>query len=67
MPIDENWNSVEAISPNQEGLEVLKYRVLVGLANGNIMVFMGMKNGKVVENPLAGSVQQKCNWLNIGC
>ena len=45
---------MQELKPDQDGLEVLKYRVLVGLANGNIMVFMGMKNGKVVDNPLEG-------------
>ena len=54
MPIDDKWECVKLLNPSQEGLEVLKYRVLVGLANGNIMIFMGMKDGKVVENPLAG-------------
>ncbi|KAI6653641.1 hypothetical protein LOD99_3536 [Oopsacas minuta] len=54
MPIDKNWESVKELKPDQEGLEMLKYRVLVGLANGNIMVFMGMKNGDVIHNPLEG-------------
>ena len=54
MPIDDKWENVQALNPNQDGLEVLKYRVLVGLANGNIMIFMGMRNGLVVDNPLAG-------------
>ena len=45
---------MQEIKPDQDGLEVLKYRVLVGLANGNIMVFIGMKNGNVIHNPLEG-------------
>lgn len=54
MPIDNKWRCVQEIKPDQDGLEVLKYRVLVGLANGNIMVFIGMKNGNVIHNPLEG-------------
>ena len=34
--------------------ELMKYRVLVGLANGTIILFLGIHQGKVLENPLQG-------------
>ena len=55
MPIDEKWVDIKTLKPEQDGLEVLKYRVLVGLANGNVLVFMGIKQGDVVQNPLIGT------------
>ena len=39
-----------SIGPDSE----LRFRVLVGLANGTIIVFLGQKGGKVLENPLQG-------------
>ena len=36
------------------GREDTKYRVLVGLANGTIILFLGVHGGKVLENPLQG-------------
>ena len=36
------------------GGEEMKYRVLVGLANGTIIQFLGVHQGKVLENPLQG-------------
>ncbi len=39
----------------QSGAEELAYRALVGLANGTIIVFLGvMEGGRVLENPLQG-------------
>ena len=39
----------------QSGVEELAYRALVGLANGTIIVFLGvMEGGRVLENPLQG-------------
>lgn len=32
----------------------MRYRVLVGLANGTIILFLGVHGGKVLENPLQG-------------
>ena len=37
-------------SPDKE----MRYRVLVGLANGTIILFLGIHGGKVLENPLQG-------------
>ncbi len=39
------------------GGDETKYRVLVGLANGAIIQFLGIHNGKVLENPLQGPKQ----------
>lgn len=36
------------------GGEELCYRVLVGLANGTIILFLGHQQGKMLENPLQG-------------
>ena len=36
------------------GGEEMKYRVLVGLANGTVILFLGFLGGKVLENPLQG-------------
>lgn len=36
------------------GGEKMKYRVLVGLANGTIIQFLGIHQGKILENPLQG-------------
>ena len=36
------------------GGDQMKYRVLVGLANGTIILFYGLHHGKVLENPLQG-------------
>lgn len=36
------------------GGDEMKYRVLVGLANGTIILFLGFHGGKVLENPLQG-------------
>lgn len=36
------------------GGEQMKYRVLVGLANGTIIQFLGIHQGKILENPLQG-------------
>ena len=36
------------------GGEVTKYRVLVGMANGALIQFLGLHQGKVLENPLQG-------------
>ena len=36
------------------GGDGMKYRVLVGLANGTIILFLGVHQGKVFENPLQG-------------
>ena len=36
------------------GGDNMKYRILVGLANGTIILFLGMHQGKVLENPLQG-------------
>lgn len=36
------------------GGEQMKYRVLVGLANGTIIQFLGFHQGKTLENPLQG-------------
>lgn len=37
-----------------EGPQGMSYRVLVGLANGTIIMFLGLHEGKVLENPLQG-------------
>ncbi|KAL5460194.1 hypothetical protein EMCRGX_G033622 [Ephydatia muelleri] len=36
------------------GGDEMKYRVLLGLANGTIILFFGINQGKVVPNPLQG-------------
>ena len=36
------------------GGDEMKYRVLLGLANGTIILFFGINRGKVVPNPLQG-------------
>ena len=36
------------------GGDLMKYRVLVGLANGTIIQFLGVHQGKILENPLQG-------------
>ena len=36
------------------GGDEMKYRVLLGLANGSIILFFGINQGKVVPNPLQG-------------
>ena len=36
------------------GGELMKYRVLVGLANGTIIQFLGVHQEKIIENPLQG-------------
>lgn len=36
------------------GGEDMKYRVIVGLANGTIIQFLGTQQGKIFENPLQG-------------
>ena len=38
----------------RHGGEEMKYRVLVGLANGTIIQFLGIHQGKIFENPLLG-------------
>ena len=48
--------SLCAINRLKEGRggEEMKYRVLVGLANGTIILFLGLRDGKVLDNPLQG-------------
>lgn len=47
---------VQAINDRiaQTTVEDLGYRALVGLANGTIILFLGVKEGRVLENPLQG-------------
>jgi leucine-rich repeat kinase 1 len=37
-----------------QGGKEMQYRVLVGLANGTIILFLGLHEGKVLDNPLQG-------------
>ena len=39
---------------HESGGDTMHYRVLVGMANGTIILFLGHYNGKVLENPLQG-------------
>lgn len=39
---------------DKHGGEEMSYRVLVGLANGTVILFLGLHGGKVLENPLQG-------------
>ena len=42
---------------DQRGGKEMRYRVLVGLANGTIILFLGMHGDKVLDNPLQGPKQ----------
>lgn len=42
--------AINKLSDQQE----MRYRVLVGLANGTIILFLGLHGGKVLDNPLQG-------------
>lgn len=48
--------SLCAINNLADGLggQEMRYRVLVGLANGTIILFLGLHEGKVLDNPLQG-------------
>ena len=41
-------------SPVKFGGDSMKYRVLVGLANGAVILFLGVHAGRILENPLQG-------------
>ena len=52
--------SICAVNDKAEKLgedEQMAYRVLVGLANGTVILFMGVSGDKVLENPLQGPKQ----------
>lgn len=56
LPIDTEWEKMKLLKANltDETCEGLRYRVLVGLANGHIIIFMGKNGQEVTPNPLTG-------------
>ena len=46
--------AVNDIANKLGDVEEMVYRVLVGLANGTVILFLGVHNGKMLENPLLG-------------
>lgn len=47
-------NSLGGGAARAESPQGMPYRVLVGLANGTVIMFLGRHEGKVLENPLQG-------------
>lgn len=46
--------AINNIASKLGGVGEMEYRVLVGLANGTVILFLGVHKGKVLENPLHG-------------
>ncbi len=45
----------------------MRYRVLVGLANGTVILFLGVRGEKVLENPLQGPRQIVTTYCHKPC